>query len=322
MLKKIVGPIKNIAVIASFLLVSALVLVVAKQVIWPKPSIGPVSIPSPVQQWGFTPEIFAQRVSNKTQDIAENAKRDFDEAYPREWVGIQSVEAKIPGSDFTTRSAAQFVADVFRRPSMQVVGSVIKTEQEFGLSFELGGRHVEAQVKSSGDTADADAIVKTSAELIMQLLHPYVLAASLFNDERDKPTAFERTMAALDYMLRNGIEPYYAHNLQCAAYIRLRKYKEAQTACEKAIEIDGSNWPARATFGNLYLTLANLGMNPRIPGASEEAKQNCAKADELLTQAEKSHKLTKLYEDWAQCLDVLGRQDDARALRAKAAKKG
>ncbi|MCK1419670.1 MULTISPECIES: hypothetical protein [unclassified Bradyrhizobium] len=321
MVKRIVGAIKNIAAIASFLLVLALILVVAKQVIWPTPSIETVSIPSSVQQWGYTPETFAQKISDRTQVIAEKAKRDFDEAYPREWIGIQPIEAKIPGSDFTTRSAAQFVSDVFALPSKQVTGSVIKTDQQFDLSFRvIGGEHVDSKVKSTGDTADADAIVTTSSELAMQLIHPYVLAASLYNDEQSK--TFDRTMAVLDYMIKNGKDPYYAHNLKCAAYIRLNKTGDAQKECEKAIGIDPSNWPARANLGNLYLSLAKLGMNTRIPGASAEAKQNCAKADEQLTQAEKSHALTKLYDDWAGCLDILEKQDQARALRQKAGKKG
>src|SRR6266700_848018 len=108
MLKRIVDVLKGIAAIASFLIVLALILVVASHVIWPTPAIESVSLPSSVQQWGYTPETFAQRVSDRTRDIARNAKRDFDEAFPRQWIGIHTIEAKIPGSDFTTRSAAQF----------------------------------------------------------------------------------------------------------------------------------------------------------------------------------------------------------------------
>lgn len=319
-MKRIVGAIKNIAAIASFLLVLALILVVTKQVIWPRPTIESVSIPSSVQQWGYTPETFAQKVSDRTQAIAENAKRDFDEAYPRQWIGTEAIEAKIPGSDFTTRSAAQFVSDVFALPSNQLTGSVTKTDKEFEISFRvIGGEHLDAKIKSTGDTADAEAIVKASSELAMQLAYPYVLAASLYNDEKAvASTAFDRTMTVLNYMIKNGTDPYYAHNLKCAAYLRLYKIEDAQKACEQAITIAPSNWPARANLGNLYLSLTQQAANPTSP----EAKQNCTKADEQLTQAERSHKLTKLYVDWARCLDILGRKDQASALRAQAAKKG
>lgn len=329
MLNWMVGVIKNIAAIATFLLALALVVVVARQVIWPRPTLESVSLPGSVQQWGYTPESFAQRISDGTQEIAEKAKLDFDEAYPRSWIGPQTVEAKIPGSDFTTRSAAQFISDVLVLPANQVTGSVTKTDKEFDLSFRVaGGRHLTAKVASTGDSADAVAIVKASSELAMQLVYPYVLAASLYNDEKaDVSSKFSRTISILDYMIKNGKDEdvYYAHNLKCAALLRLNKIDGedgAKTECERAIKIDPANWPARANLGNLYYSLAQNGMNPMTPGAStKEAKENCSKADEQLSRAEISHKLTMLYESWAKCLDVLGREDKANELRGRLTKK-
>jgi tetratricopeptide (TPR) repeat protein len=276
-----------------------------------------VSLPGSVQQWGYTPEAFAQRVSDRTQEIALNAKRDFDEAYPRRWIGTQAIEAKIPGSDFTTRSAAQFISDVLALPSNRITGSVTKTDNVFDISLRVtGGEHLVAKVASTGDTADADAIVKASSELAMKLIYPYVLAASLYNDERAaKSSNFARTIGVLDDMIKSGKEIYYAHNLKCAAFLRLNKTDQAQAECEQSIAIDPTNWPARANMGNLYYSLARI--NPRTGEASKEAKENCRKADEQFTEAEKSHKLNKLYDSWAKCLDALGRQDQANQLRQR-----
>ncbi|WP_298880510.1 hypothetical protein [uncultured Bradyrhizobium sp.] len=316
MLEGVAGAIKNIAAKASFLFALTLISVITKNVIWPRPTIEQISIPSSVQQWGYTSETFAQKVSDRTQDIAENANRGFDVAYPRKSIGVEAIEAKVPGSDFTTRSAAQFISDVFALPSNQLAGSVTRTDKEFHISFRVaGGKHLTAKIKSTGDSADADAIVAASSELAMQLAYPYVLAASLFNDENDlASTTFARTLEVLDYMIRNGRDQYYAHNLKCAIYARLNKTDDAKTECEKAIAMEPLNWPAHANLGIMYLSLAMRGMNPRVPGATAEATQNCAKADEQLAQADRSHKLTQYHDDWARCLEILGKQDQARAL--------
>src|SRR6266702_3136846 len=100
MLSMIADWIKSIATIISFLVI------VGAQVLWPTPTIESISAPESVQKWGYAPDVLAQKISAETRRIARNAERDFDVAYPRQWVGIQTVEAKIPGSDFTVRSAA------------------------------------------------------------------------------------------------------------------------------------------------------------------------------------------------------------------------
>jgi tetratricopeptide (TPR) repeat protein len=319
MLNRVADTLKSVAVIVSFLLVLALILIVVSHIIWPTPMIEAVSIPNSVQKWGYTADFFAQKVSDGTHVIALNAKRDFDEAYPRHWIGTQTIEAKIPGSDFTIKSAAQFISDILSFPSKQITGVVTKIDNEFDISFKVsGGEYLVAKVTSTSDSADAEAIVRAGSELAMQLIYPYVLAASLYNDEKaGKSANFVRTISILDYMISNREDLYYAHNLKCNVFIQLYKIDLAEKQCKEAIAIDPANWPAQANLGYLYYSLAQKGFNPVAGGASIEAKENCEKAVEQFTKAEQSHHLKILYDSWARCLDVLGRQDEASQLRRR-----
>ena len=139
MLNQFADALKSVAVIVSFFIVLALISIVGSHVIWPTPTIESVAVPSSVQSWGYTPDAFVQRVSDGTHEIALNARRDFDEAYPRRWIDIQTIEAKIPGSDFTTRSAAQFISDIFGRPSGRITGFVTKVDNVFEISLRVVG---------------------------------------------------------------------------------------------------------------------------------------------------------------------------------------
>jgi hypothetical protein len=241
----------RVGIIASFLLVIALVLVVGRDVIWPTPTIESVSLPSFVQQWGYTPSVFAQKVSDGSREIAENSKRDFDLAHPRQSIGTQAIEAKIPGSDFTTRSAAQFISDILALPSKRIVGEVTKVGNVFNVSFRvIGGEHLAKTVTSTTESADAEAIVKAGAELAMKLVDPYTLAASVYNDERTADSAnFARTIGILDYMASNSKEPYWVHNLKCNILVQLAKFDDADKECKEAIRIDPDNWPAHGNLG-------------------------------------------------------------------------
>ncbi len=202
MLSRLADAIKNVAVIVSFFIALALMLVVGTHVIWPRPTIESVSLPSYVQKWGYTPDAFVQKVSDGTHQIALNAKRDFDEAYPRRGIDIETIKAKIPGSDFTTRSAAQFISESLGLTSGRITGVVTKVDNAFEVSLRIiGGEHLVAKVPSINDSADAEAIVKAGSELAIQLTYPYALAASLYNDERAaRPTDFVRTIGILDYI--------------------------------------------------------------------------------------------------------------------------
>jgi hypothetical protein len=102
MLNHISDVLKSVAVIVSFLIVIVLILVVGKDLIWPTPTIESVSVPSSVQQWGYTSNVLAQKVSDWSRRIAQNSKSNYDLAHPRASIGTQTIEAKIPGSDFTT----------------------------------------------------------------------------------------------------------------------------------------------------------------------------------------------------------------------------
>jgi len=317
MLSKVAGALKNIAVIASFFIVLALLFIVGTQVIWPKPVIESVSLPSYVQNWGYTSDSFVQKVSDRTHEIAQNAKRDFDEAYPRRGIDIEPIEAKIPGSDFTTRSAAQFISESLGLPSKRITGIVTKVGDKFEVSLRItGGEHLVTKLTSVNDGADAEALVKAASELAMRLTYPYVLAASSYNDEKAaRPTDFARTIGILDYMLSTGKDPYYAHNLKCNVFVQLYKIDLAKTECEEAIKIDPANWPAQANLGYLYYALAQKGFNPVAGGTTAEAKENCRKALEQFDKAEPSHPLRFLYDGWARCLDVLGKPDEANKIR-------
>jgi hypothetical protein len=140
MLKSIADLLKSVAVIVSFLIVIVLTSVVGKDLIWPTPTIESVSLPNAVQQWGYTSNVFAQKVSDWSRKIAQNSKADYDLAHPRASIGTQILEAKIPGSDFTTRSAAQFISDVLALPGKRIVGEVTKVGsslQPFSQSLRL-----------------------------------------------------------------------------------------------------------------------------------------------------------------------------------------
>src|SRR6266571_3430179 len=273
MLSMIADWIKSIATIISFLVIVALLVIVGAQVLWPTPTIESISAPESVQKWGYAPDVLAQKISAETRRIARNAERDFDVAYPRQWVGIQTVEAKIPGSDFTVRSAAQFISALLNRPSKRVTGEITKIDNSFEVTLRIsGGESLSTKIISNNDRADSDNIVMKASEIVMQLTHPYVLAASLYNAERE---------------------------------------------CNQAIQIDPANWPAQANLGYLYYELATKGINWKTGVATEEAKKNCQKATEQFNKAERKHPLRFLYGNWARCLEVLGKPEEANRLRRR-----
>jgi tetratricopeptide (TPR) repeat protein len=323
MLKRIADVLKSVAVIVTFLLVVLLILVVGRDVVWPTPSLESVSVPSFVQQWGYTPNVFAQKVSDRSREIAQNSKRIYDLAHPRESIGTQPIEAKIPGSDFTTRSAGQFVSDILARPNKRIIGEVTKVGSTFDVSLRIiGGEHLATTITSSSDSVDAEAIVSAATELAMKLAAPYTLAASFYNEEKDAagPANFARTLSVLDYMIVNSKEPYYAHSLKCNVLTRLARYDDAKEQCEKAIAIDRDDWPAHANFGDLYYSLAEPHIsNRRVPGGlTERAKENCREAIKQFSKAEQSHHLKQqLYDNWVMCLEALGMQDEVNKLRSR-----
>jgi tetratricopeptide (TPR) repeat protein len=325
MLSQLADALKSVAVIVSFFVALALILVVGSHVIFPTPTIESFALPSSVQQWGYTPDAFIEKVSDGLNEIAKNANRDFDKtdavrniAFPQYWTDSKQIDTKIPGSDLTTRSAAQFISEILGRPSGLVTGVITKIDNAFEVSLRvIGGEHLVAKVTSINDTADAEAIAKAGSELVMQLTYPYILAASLYNDERTAGSDFVRTIGVLDYMINNGQELYYAHNLKCNVFGRLYKIDRAEKECEEAIKIDPANWVAHANLGYLYYSLAQKGFNPVTGGASADAEENCKKAVEQFVKAERSHHLNFLYDGWARCLDVLGRRDEASQLRLR-----
>ncbi len=319
MLSMIADWIKSIATIISFLVIVALLVIVGAQVLWPTPTIESISAPESVQKWGYAPDVLAQKISAETRRIARNAERDFDVAYPRQWVGIQTVEAKIPGSDFTVRSAAQFISALLNRPSKRVTGEITKIDNSFEVTLRIsGGESLSTKIISNNDRADSDNIVMKASEIVMQLTHPYVLAASLYNAERgDISSNFAKTISLLDYMIENKKELYYAHNLKCNVFLRLYKIEAAERECNQAIQIDPANWPAQANLGYLYYELATKGINWKTGVATEEAKKNCQKATEQFNKAERKHPLRFLYGNWARCLEVLGKPEEANRLRRR-----
>jgi hypothetical protein len=159
MLKSTADALKSIAVIVSFLIVIMLVSVVGRDLIWPTPTIEDVSVPSTAQQWGYTPNVFAQKVSDWSRKIALNSKTNYDLAHARASIGTQTIEAKIPGSDFTTRSAAEFVSGILALPSKRIVGEVTKAGSSFELAFRIvGGEHLAttfSEAQPAGSVAES-----------------------------------------------------------------------------------------------------------------------------------------------------------------------
>jgi hypothetical protein len=317
MLSKIADLIKSVATICLFAVTLVLLVFVGYQILRPTPTIESISAPEFIQKSGYTPDVLAQKLSDGTRLIARNAMRDFDVAYPRESVGTRTVEAKIPGSDFTVRSAAQFISDLVGRPNKRITGEITKLDDTLQVSLRVAGEEsIATEITITNDHYDFNDILLKASQIVMQLVRPYVLAASFYNDEKGDPSSnFKKTIGILDYLIEKNEDLYYAHNLKCNVFLKLYKIEQAKRECTQAIQIDPANWPAQANLGYIYSQLASKGINPIAGGATEEAKQNCRRAVEQFSKAQRTHPLKFLYDDWAKCSEVLGDQAEATRLR-------
>lgn len=280
MLAKIADALKSTCVILLFLIIVLMLVVVGVKVVRPTQTIENVVAPEAVQKLGYTPAVLAQKISDATRVIASNSEPDFDLAHPRHFllsVSAQPIEAKIPGSDFTVQSAAEFISTVLAYPERRITGEITKLDDAFDVTIrQIGEESLSTKVPTKNDRFEPNEIVPIAAQMAMQLAEPYVLPASFFNEGKAKPTDFSKTMGILNYILeknknshkKENLENLYlAHNLKCAAFARLNNIDRAKEECEKAIQLDPTNWPAVANLGShgegsLYPVIAECRLCP------------------------------------------------------------
>jgi hypothetical protein len=102
------------------------------------------------------------------------SKCEFNVAYPREAIDTKGIDAKIPGSELTVQTAAQFLSSLLGLPNRQMTGEVTQNESKFQLRLRYGQREI-----TTDPTEQISELVTSGSETAMRLANPYVLAAKL-----------------------------------------------------------------------------------------------------------------------------------------------
>lgn len=248
--------------------------------------IDPIQAPSQLVADGFTPQVISQRLMEEMLAIREQAssRKEGREVTP-EW---QQPDIEVPGTGVSIRSVFRITKGFFGFRETRVGGEIVRDGEQYRIRLRIYGQGATADPLPG---SDLDELLHQGARRLLDATDPYILAASLADDE---PAAALRAIAQCLAREPASDDPW-AYNLW--GFI-LVKQGRIEAAFEKYQAASEAKPDFALAFSNWGLALAKLGDH-------EAAIAKYRRALEV------DPRFRSAYNNWGIALTALGRHDAA-----------
>ena len=146
--------------------------------------IEPIHVPAALEKRGFSSEVLGRELLETVLRIRETAltAKEKEQLAP----GWTATDIDVPGTDMSVHSVIRFL----KRYETRIGGAV--TEQPNGslrLRLRASGQRVDLGDVESGTGHDLDELLELGGREVMLAIDPFILAAYLYFEERDRPGA-------------------------------------------------------------------------------------------------------------------------------------
>ena len=220
--------------------------------------IYPFSVPKQYSDSGLTGEVIASRIADAIDDIqtAETSMRIDEIIRPSGSRLRPSIE--MPGTGIGLQAVTQILREVFQVHPKHVSGEItlsppgekLTQQSEVVVTFRVSisdGRASHAQVSTLA--LDPKVAAKRTAEAILAIINPYVLAVYEF-DRGDEEAALALITQLLEATQVDKLQIVAAYTLWGMVLSKQGKLPEAIAKYQKAIEFDPKYPPPYTNWGN------------------------------------------------------------------------
>jgi tetratricopeptide (TPR) repeat protein len=268
--------------------------------------IDPFSVPKRFEEAGLTSEVIANRIGDALRQIetmTQTRMKKDDLSLLRDEAAMPDVE--IPGTKIGLKTIVEITRAVFGKHPKHLVGDIVisaTAETEVTVTFCIAkGRERSAPVSFAGCASNIGLLAKRTAELALEQVNPYVLAAYR-KDRGEFSEAIEIAQRMAEDPSVDVEHRTAAFNLWGLVLYGQKKYEDAIAKCKKAIELD-PGYPH--AYNNWGLMLA-------MQKKYDEAVEKYRRAIEL------DPKYAIAYNNWGLVLYRRHKTDEAGAYYAKA----
>jgi Tfp pilus assembly protein PilF len=211
---------------------------------WPTSfMIQPVAVPASLQQRGMTPAVIAARLKTALTEIDRSATTGSGHIR-RTATPSELPDFKIAGDNLSVRAGIAYVKELLHRPDIIVEIDITEDKAGYLAEIRTGGSDGkrEPPVVFTLDK-DADAIVSTMAETIMQRVQPLVHASYMLQRIRKtcgSNCSYEPVIQLYRAVLSgtDRSKDAWAQLGLCSVYYTDDQFTPARQACAAALDID------------------------------------------------------------------------------------
>jgi hypothetical protein len=229
--------------------------------------IDPISVPRGLVDAGLTPEVMARRVGNRIDEIEMTAKsQPKQDTYSGTDYQGKIPDIEIPGSKLGLRTVVEFIRDILDKHPSHIGGDIVLS---VGLPADARSPQGRNQAKvtvyvtyrgkpNPGASAliasdDVDSFVQRAAEMALEKINPYPLAAYL-EDHHENARSLEIVQRMIQSPLDNSPskakkEKVSALDLWGTLLYDDEKYEEAIAKIRMAMELDPQDFRLYNTWG-------------------------------------------------------------------------
>ncbi len=241
------APLRGLFVDFGIILVMIVLLVsLVVEVVDPSPIADPISVPKSLVDLGYSAEVVATRLIDRSRDIEQkdNARVDKTSAAAAT-IGDANVRstATVPGAGVSLAVVVASVRRLIGLPTTHIGGYIVMGEAgTYRLTIRVGSGRAAPVVYPVEANASIEYVIEHGALALTGLLRPCALAAALDND----PDGLGWLDACFRDPSHRDVE--WAHNLRGLRSFAEGKYDDAIKEYEEALRLSSGYRSAKANL--------------------------------------------------------------------------
>jgi tetratricopeptide (TPR) repeat protein len=282
----------------------AILAIIYGEVISPTISILSISVPKELSERGYTEQAAALDLKESLTKVVKLSRTKKDIAS----INLGSTEPSVIVPE--TGVSLDFIADRVRRAlrigsRWKITGALVVVDQHYVFYFSADNGIVFHTAEVTADDMHTTTLFTMVAQNIFEIADPYVLAASLYDTDRDK--ALELVDNIIETYPAGSSDLEYAHVLRGTIFLTGHKIDQAILEFENVIALDPKNSTAHL---NICAALVAQGAGLVAPFKKDNAKLDKA-MHECQTAIDLDPKIVAAYTNQASALNSEGQPEKA-----------
>lgn len=214
-------------------------------------AISPVSVPKEFVEKGYVGEVVAQKLQRSLLKIILNSRSYKAHAGVIALADEPSIT--VPQTNLPLELLASELCTIFSVENYwRVNGNITDNPNGFTATISINNSKGVYEIKENFDKFDNDSIFESIAQSIMQIVDPYILAASFGHTDPDKAIIIAKSIIAQNNA--DSSSAAWSHVLIGGILLNNGKLDAAYTELKSAIALDDHIAVAHNNLGNILKT--------------------------------------------------------------------